>query len=64
MSHTFYVQGYVDVRVFIDDDVHTTQSASGDDIAELITMNVQNRIGQCQLIGHALVIEGLQKEGK
>lgn len=62
MSQTYYVQGFVDVRVFVDTDIDTTQSATGEDIADLIKTNVAMRVGRCEMVGHSLAITGLAKD--
>ena len=59
MSKTFYVQGWVDIRVRIDTNVNTTQSAKGDDIAEMVKERICIAIGECEVLNHSLMIDGI-----
>jgi hypothetical protein len=57
MSHTYRVNGYVDVRIAIKEmDVSASQSTSSDQIAVLVADRVSNCMN-CELIGHSLLIE-------
>lgn len=61
MSHTYYVKGYIDVRIHIDTDINHSQSATSDDVANTVLFNTQCRIGKCTMLGHSIIIDGLRK---
>ncbi len=57
MSSTYIVNGYIDIRVkLIDRNVHASQSSSPADIAELVKMEYECKIGNCEIIGHKMML--------
>lgn len=61
MSSTYIVQGYVDIRIKVDHIFNASQSASEDDIAELVYIRVKSGIGSCEILNHLLQIKDLGK---
>lgn len=58
MSKTFTVNGYVDIRFkLIDREVNASSSSSPADIAELIIIECQSKIGRCEILGHKIMLE-------
>jgi hypothetical protein len=56
MSKTAHATGYIDVRVFIDNDYHCSNSTSPDGVVELAKMQIENKF-RCEILGHKLKIE-------
>jgi hypothetical protein len=58
MSSTYIVNGYVDIRIkLVDRDVHASQSSSPADIAELVKMEFEAKIGNCDILGHKMMLK-------
>lgn len=57
MSSTYIVNGYVDIRVkLVEQDVHASQSSSPQDIADLVKLEYESKIGVCEILGHKMMI--------
>jgi hypothetical protein len=59
MSASYQVNGYVEIRIKIDDVYDASQSASPKDIAELVKMRIECSIGSSEIIKHLLQIKEL-----
>jgi hypothetical protein len=59
MSASYQVNGYVDVRIKIDDVYNASQSASPANIAELVKIRIECQMGSCEIIKHLLQIKEL-----
>lgn len=59
MSASYQVNGYVDVRIKVDDVYNASQSASPKDIADLVKFRIETNIGTCEVINHLLQIAEL-----
>lgn len=58
MSCTYIVNGYVDIRIkLIDKDIHASQSSSPADIAELVKMEFESKMGRCDILDHKIMIQ-------
>lgn len=56
MSATFRAEGYIDIRIPIDDTIDASQSSSPAKVADLVKMRVECRVGQCEILDHMLKI--------
>lgn len=54
MSATYHVQGYIDVRIKIDNDYYVSQSSTPDDIAESVKIGLGV---SCDVLNHVLKLE-------
>lgn len=54
MSATYHVQGYIDVRIKIDNDYYVSQSSTPDDIAESVKIGLNLN---CDVLNHVLKLE-------
>jgi chromosome condensin MukBEF complex kleisin-like MukF subunit len=58
MSATYIVNGYVDIRIKLTDrNIHASQSSSPSDIAELVKMEFECKIGNCDILGHKIMLQ-------
>jgi hypothetical protein len=57
MSASYDVQGYVDVRIQIDNTYDTCQGVSTQMIADLVKWRVESSIGNCEILNHLLQIK-------
>lgn len=54
MSAAYKVEGFVTIKVPIDDVYSCSQSSSEDDIADIVKWNLTCKIGECEMINHGL----------
>ncbi len=58
MSTTYKVNGYVDVRIkLVDKNVNSSSSATAQDVAEIVKIQIEETIYNIDILNHSLMIE-------